>query len=162
MRPMDATQLAAALRPKVRASMADVRAGLERLARIPSMSASGYDAAPVKESARVTAELFKAAGVAARVLEREGAHPAVVGRVDGPKGTPTVLLYAHHDVQPPGPRDRLTTDPFQPTERDGRLYGRGVADDKAGIASHLAPLPPYAPKPPPAAAPSTTPAAQPA
>src|SRR5438270_4332474 len=148
MPAMDAKQLATELRPKVRASMADVRAGLERLARVPSMSASGYDAAPVKESARITAELFTAAGVAARVLEREGAHPAVVGRVDGPKGTPTVLLYAHHDVQPPGPRDRWTTDPFTPTERGGRLYGRGVADDKAGIAAHLAALRAYGGKPP--------------
>src|SRR5438552_1157459 len=148
MRAMDAKRLAAELRPKIRASMADVRAGLERLARIPSMSASGYDAAPVKESARITAELFTAAGVGARVLEREGAHPAVVGRVDGPKGTPTVLLYAHHDVQPPGPRDRWTTDPFTPTERGGRLYGRGVADDKAGLASHLAALRAYGGKAP--------------
>ena len=145
---MDAKQLAADLRPKVRASMAEVREGLERLARIPSMSASGYDAEPVKESARVTAELFTAAGVVARVLERDGAHPAVVGRVDGPKGTPTVLLYAHHDVQPPGPRDRWTTDPFLPTERGGRLYGRGVADDKAGIAAHLAALRAFGGKPP--------------
>src|SRR5260221_13762103 len=104
MRAMDAKQLAAELRPKVRASMADVRAGLERLARIPSMSASGDDAAPGKESARITAELFKAAGVAARGLQREGAHPAGVGRRDGPKGAPTGLLYAPHDGQPPGPR----------------------------------------------------------
>src|SRR6266851_5332144 len=110
--------------------MAEVRAGLERLARVPSMSAPGYDAAPLRETAKLTAELFEAVGVDARVLEGEGAHPAVVGRADGPNGSPTVLLYAHHDVQPPGPRDRWTTDPFTPTERQGRLYGRGVADDK--------------------------------
>ncbi len=128
--------------------MADVRAGLERLGRVPSMSAPGYDAAPVRETAKLTAELFKAAGVNARVIERDGAHPAVVGRVDGPKGSPTVLLYAHHDVQPPGPRDRWKTDPFAPTERDGRLYGRGIADDKAGIAAHLAALRAYGGKPP--------------
>ncbi|HEV2011955.1 MAG TPA: dipeptidase [Candidatus Limnocylindria bacterium] len=145
---MNAKQLALDLRPKVRASMPDVRAGLERLARVPSMSASGYDAAPVRESANVTAELFKAAGVNARVLEKAGAHPAVVGHVDGPKGSPTVLLYAHHDVQPPGPRDHWKTDPFTPTERDGRLFGRGVADDKAGIAAHLAALRAYGGSPP--------------
>jgi acetylornithine deacetylase/succinyl-diaminopimelate desuccinylase-like protein len=145
---VNAKQLADELRPKVRASMADVRAGLERLARIPSMSASGYDAAPVRESAKLTAELFAAAGVNARVLEKDGAHPAVVGRAEGPPGSPTVLLYAHHDVQPPGPRDRWTTDPFTPTERDGRIYGRGVADDKAGIAAHLAALRAYGGKPP--------------
>jgi acetylornithine deacetylase/succinyl-diaminopimelate desuccinylase-like protein len=145
---VNAKQLADELRPKVRASMADVRAGLERLARVPSMSAPGYDAAPVRETAKLTAELFAAAGVKARVLEKDGAHPAVVGRTDGPKGSPTVLLYAHHDVQPPGPRDRWKTDPFTPTERDGRLYGRGTADDKAGIAAHLAALRAYGGKPP--------------
>lgn len=128
--------------------MGEVRTGLERLARIPSMSAPGHDAVTVRESARLTAELFTAAGVQARVVERDGAHPAVVGRVDGPKGTPTVLLYAHHDVQPPGPRDRWTTDPFTPTERGGRLYGRGVADDKAGIAAHVAALRAYGGTPP--------------
>jgi len=145
---VNAAELAKELRPKVRSSMADVRAGLERLARVPSMSAPGYDAAPVRETAKLTAELFTAAGVHARVIEKDGAHPAVVGRIDGPAGSPTVLLYAHHDVQPPGPRDRWKTDPFAPTERDGRLYGRGVADDKAGIAAHLAALRAYGGTPP--------------
>ena len=145
---MNAKQTADELRPRVRAAMPDVRAALERLARIPSLSAPGYDPAPVRETARVTAELFTAAGVNTRVLEREGAHPAVVGRVEGPKGSPTVLLYAHHDVQPPGPRDRWRTDPFTPTESGGRLYGRGVADDKAGIAAHLAALRAYGGRPP--------------
>jgi acetylornithine deacetylase/succinyl-diaminopimelate desuccinylase-like protein len=145
---VNAKQLADELRPKVRATMSEVRGGLERLARVPSMSAPGYDHAPVRESAKVTAELFKAAGVNARVVEKEGAHPAVVGRADGPKGSPTVLLYAHHDVQPPGPRDRWKTDPFMPTEREGRLFGRGVADDKAGIAAHLSALRAYGGRPP--------------
>jgi acetylornithine deacetylase/succinyl-diaminopimelate desuccinylase-like protein len=145
---VNAKQLADELRPKVRASMNEVRAGLERLSRVPSMSAPGYDTAPVRKTAKLTAELFRAAGLNARVLEKDGAHPSVVGRVDGPKGSPTVLLYAHHDVQPPGPRDRWQTDPFTPTERDGRLYGRGVADDKAGIAAHLAALRAYGGTPP--------------
>jgi acetylornithine deacetylase/succinyl-diaminopimelate desuccinylase-like protein len=145
---VNAKELVDELRPKVRASMGEVRAGLERLARLPSMSAPGYDAGPVRQTAKLTAELFTAAGVNARVLEQDGAHPAVVGRADGPTGSPAVLLYAHHDVQPPGPRDRWTTDPFTPTERDGRLYGRGVADDKAGIAAHLAALRAYGGKPP--------------
>ena len=145
---MNADQLAADLRPKIRASMTEVRSGLERLARIPSMSAPGYDAAPVQLTAELTAELFKAVGIDARIVGKPGAHPAVVGRVAGPPGTPTVLLYAHHDVQPPGPRDRWTTDPFEPTEREGRVYGRGISDDKAGIAAHLAALRAYGGKPP--------------
>ncbi|HVR88414.1 MAG TPA: dipeptidase [Candidatus Limnocylindria bacterium] len=145
---MNALEIAAALRPKVRAQMPAVRAGLERLARIPSMSAAGYEAAPVRATAQLTAELFRTAGAEARVLEKDGAHPAVVGRAAGPNGAPTVLLYAHHDVQPPGPLDRWTSDPFDPIERDGRLFGRGVADDKAGIAAHLAALLAFDGKPP--------------
>jgi cysteinylglycine-S-conjugate dipeptidase len=118
-----------------------VRADLERLVRIPSVSADLAAAAHVQASANEAAALLAQAGLAeVDVVSVAGGQPAVLGRRPGPPGTPTVLLYAHHDVQPTGDRASWDGDPFEPSERDGRLYGRGVADDKAGLATHLAAL----------------------
>jgi acetylornithine deacetylase/succinyl-diaminopimelate desuccinylase-like protein len=113
------------------------RSQLEELVKIPSVSAAGFDPGEVRRSATATAELLESVGLEqVRLLEHAGVHPAVYGEIPAPAGAPTVLLYAHHDVQPPG--DGWSTDPFQPTERAGRLYGRGTSDDKCGIVLHAA------------------------
>jgi acetylornithine deacetylase/succinyl-diaminopimelate desuccinylase-like protein len=67
-------------------------------------------------------------------------YPAVVASVPAPEGAPTVLLYAHHDVQPPGRAEDWDTEPFVATRKGDRLFGRGAADDKAGIMVHLTAL----------------------
>ena len=125
----------------VRRVLPSVRSDLERLVRIPSVSADPAAAAHLRASAGEVAGLLRRAGLPeVEVLTVEGGQPAVLGRRPGPPGAPTVLLYAHHDVQPAGDRAAWDSDPFEPQVRDGRLYGRGAADDKAGIAVHLAAL----------------------
>ncbi len=125
------------LRERIAADMHRTVAELERLVRIPSMGYPDYDPANVRASAEATRDILEEAGaVDARLLELDGGHPAVFGEIPGPEGTPTVLLYAHHDVQPEGPVDQWDTPPFEPVVRDGRMYGRGAADDKSGIVVH--------------------------
>jgi cysteinylglycine-S-conjugate dipeptidase len=127
------------LRERIAADMPRVIEELERLVRIPSMGYPGYDPAIVRESAEATRDVLREAGVGdARLLELDGGHPAVFGELPGPQEAPTVLLYAHHDVQPEGPLDQWDTAPFEPVRKDGRLYGRGAADDKSGIVEHAA------------------------
>ncbi len=136
----------AALRAALDAQMPGVRADLEALVRIPSVSAAAFDQAHVADSAEAVAGLLRGTGLddvqvlrAAKPDGGDGA-PAVVARRPAPAGRPTVLLYAHHDVQPPGEEGDWTSPAFDPTERDGRLYGRGTADDKAGVMAHVAAL----------------------
>jgi acetylornithine deacetylase/succinyl-diaminopimelate desuccinylase-like protein len=114
---------------------------LSGLVAIDSIGYPGYDPSRVRASAERTAEILGAAGVPeVRLLEFDGGHPAVFGHVPGPEGAPTILLYAHHDVQPAADPAAWTSPPFEPEVRDGRLYGRGAADDKSGIAIHAAAL----------------------
>ena len=129
------------LRLRVAADMPRTIEELERLVRIPSMGYPGYDPENVRASAEATREILVGAGFAgAHLLELDGGHPAVFGEIPGPETAPTVLLYAHHDVQPEGPTERWDSAPFEPELRDGRLYGRGAADDKSGIVMHAAAL----------------------
>jgi acetylornithine deacetylase/succinyl-diaminopimelate desuccinylase-like protein len=128
------------IRAAIARELPGVRQDLERLVRIPSIAFPGYDHSHVERSAEAVAQLLRDAGVPDVQIVRSGGQPAVIGRRPGPTGTPTVLLYAHHDVQPTGDVKHWDSDPFEVTERDGRLYGRGVADDKAGVMVHLAAL----------------------
>ena len=124
---------------RIAGDMPTTTADLERLVRIPSMGYPGYDPANVRTSAEATRDVLAAAGFTnARLLELDGGHPAVFGQIDGLEDAPTVLLYAHHDVQPEGPVDQWDTPPFEPVVKDGRLYGRGAADDKSGVVVHAA------------------------
>jgi cysteinylglycine-S-conjugate dipeptidase len=129
------------LRRAVADGMPQTIADLERLVRIPSIGHPGHDPSHVRESAEATADILRSAGVGgARLLELDGGHPAVYGEVPGPPDAPAVLLYAHHDVQPEGVAGDWQSPPFEPAVRDGRMYGRGTADDKSGIVVHAAAL----------------------
>ena len=133
------TRTGADVRAALEAALPPAREGLERLVRIPSVSADPAARAHVEASAAEVADQLAAAGMPeVEVVRAEGGLPAVLARRPGPPGAPVVLLYAHHDVQPVGDRSAWSSEPFEPVARDGRLYGRGTADDKAGIAVHNA------------------------
>lgn len=117
---------------------------LKDLVGIPGIAWASFDPSELERSAGAVAALVSDAGFSdVRILRCEKTDgtpggPAVVAQRQAAPGKPTILLYAHHDVQPPGDRALWDSEPFVAVERDGRLYGRGAADDKAGIMAHLA------------------------
>jgi acetylornithine deacetylase/succinyl-diaminopimelate desuccinylase-like protein len=133
---------------RVRDVLPSVRRDLEDLVRIESVWADPGRRDEVHRSAHSVLELLSQAGFDDVHIVSEGGAPAVIARYPAPPGAPTVLLYAHHDVQPEGDHGLWASPPFEPTERDGRLYGRGTADDKAGIATHLAAFRAHGGRPP--------------
>jgi len=123
------------LRDAVRADDVRIRSDLERLVALPSIAFEGFPRAPLDQAADLVAGMLRDAGApSVRMIDVPGEAPSVLAEWPG---SPTVLLYAHYDVQP-APQDGWRTDPFGPELRDGRLYGRGAADDKSGVAAHLA------------------------
>ena len=109
---------------------------LFRLLSQPSISTQNVG---VRECAELERDLLEGAGLQARVIETAG-HPFVFGERPGPPGAPTLLLYGHYDVQPPDPLDAWQSPPFEPTLRDGRIYARGVGDNKGQHFAHVAAL----------------------
>ena len=137
------------LRDQVQAQLPGVLADLKELVAIESVSADPARTTEVERSAEHIVQLLadlKCPDV--RILRAKDGAPAVLGRFPPPEGKPTVCLYAHHDVQPEGDPAGWRTPPFVATELEGRLYGRGTADDKGGLAVHLAALRAFDGKPP--------------
>lgn len=126
---------------------------LMQLVRVPSVSWDGFDVDQVSRTAEMIRDaltespLFAGGGDLEGVRIVRGALPeggfgreAVIARRNPAPGYPTVMLYAHHDVQPPGNDELWHSPPFEPEVREGRVYGRGAADDKAGVMVHVTAL----------------------
>ena len=133
---------------RLNAVLPSVVTDLKRLVAIPSVSSQEEHHDDVLAAADAVTDLLRDLGADDVKLLDGGGKPAVYGHFPAPEGQPTVLLYAHYDVQPTGDPAGWTTDAFSAMERDGRLYGRGAADDKGGIAVHLAALRAFDGKPP--------------
>src|SRR6478735_3998952 len=122
--------------------MPEIIERLEALVRIPSVAFPGFDAEPVYAMGAAVVELFEAAGATGvSIVDVPDGYPCIFADLPGPEGSPTVLLYAHYDVQPAPKSQGWSSEPFEPvTKDDGRIYGRGAADDKSGLVIHYGTL----------------------
>ena len=133
---------------EVRRLMPELRRDLEALVRIPSVSVPGRIDEPLLDAFELTSRLFADAGRAGRPARPAGHRAGRHRRDPGPPGAPTVLLYSHYDVVPAGDEALWTSPPFEPTERDGALVGRGAADTKSNILAHVGALRAWGGRPP--------------
>lgn len=136
------------LRAKIAGLMPSVIEELTAMVAIPSIAFPAFPSPPVHAMADRAVAALGRIGVPAHLQDIPGGYPAVWAEIPAPAGAPTVLLYGHYDVQPAPEDQGWTTDPFTATEKDGRIYGRGAADDKSGIAIHLATLAAFDGRPP--------------
>lgn len=129
--------------------MPQLTSDLKHLVRIPSISESTYPRGPVHEAHEFVAEQLRSAGLEkVQTLTLPNTFPIIVGEIPAPPGAPTVLLYSHYDVVPPGDESKWLSPPFEPTERDGALFGRGASDSKANVMAHVGALRAFNGKPP--------------
>jgi len=110
---------------------------LKAALRIPSVSAQPQHKADVRRCAQHIADHLKSIGMTRAEVVATPGHPVVYAEWLGAPGKPTALLYGHYDVQPVEPLELWKTPPFEPTERDGKLYARGACDDKGQVYMHL-------------------------
>ena len=137
------------IQTKVTAMMPEIMDELGVLVSHASCAFPGFPAEPVDAARAQVINMLANAGFEAGELDLEGGgYPAVWGEIPAPEGAPTVLLYGHYDVQPAPMEQGWTSDPFVPEWRDGRLYGRGAADDKSGVAIHAGTLRVFDGRPP--------------
>jgi cysteinylglycine-S-conjugate dipeptidase len=133
----------------VDALMPQLTAELVQLGRIPSISDRSFPPEPVHEAHDFVASLLGGAGLRdVRTLNLPDTFPIITGEIPAPAGAPTVLLYGHYDVVPAGDESKWRSPPFEPTERDGALYGRGISDSKANVMAHVGALRAYQGHPP--------------